>query len=71
MNKNTLKEYIIPSIICSIIIISIFFYGCIKKVNTNKSIINYLLIYYPNYNISIVNDDPNIILIKIKKIIKE
>jgi len=67
MNKNFSIQYLLSLIIYIVIILSVFYCGYIKNVNNNKSLVNSLLIYYPDYNISIIDSDQNSILIEIKK----
>jgi len=54
-------------IVTYIIILILFGFGCIRSINKNKTLFNMLLEYYPEYNIKILNQDPNLILIQIKK----
>jgi len=61
---NKFKTYLI--LILSIIIFS-FHCGCFNKVNKHKSFINMLLEFYPGYNIEIIENDPNSLIINITK----
>ena len=54
--------------ICIILIcIIICLYGCFKQVNKHKSFINMILEYYPEQKITIIESDPNRLIIKILK----
>ena len=42
-------------------------YSCIRSINSNRDLVNLVLEYYPDYEIEILEDDPNRLLISIEK----
>jgi len=41
--------------------------ACIKRVNSNRTLVNTILGLYPEYRVEVLEDDPNCLLIRIEK----